>query len=72
MMPQGEERSGGRGSEAGGKDIPMAAQSRLLKFEFFCQVLFVVAATTANFFWLRLRMCLLSIYFWLWLTGVDA
>ena len=32
-------RSGGRGSEAGGKDIPMAAQGRLLKFEFLFQVL---------------------------------
>lgn len=42
--------SGGRGNEAGGKDIPMAAQSRLLKFEFFFKFLFVVAATTANIF----------------------
>jgi len=46
----------------------MAPQSRLLKFEFFFKFLFVVAATIANFFWLRLRICLLSIYFWLQLV----
>ena len=66
-------RSGGRGNEADGKDIPMAAQSRLLKFEFFFKILFAIAATTtANIF----PGCdcgrLLSIYFRQWLTGVDA
>ena len=55
-------RSGGRGSEAGGKDIPMAAQSRLQKFEFFLKSLFVVAATTTNIFWPRLRMSAFDLF----------
>lgn len=41
------------GVEAGGKDIPTAAQSRLLKN---FKILFVVAATTANIYRLRPRM----------------
>ena len=64
-------RSEGRGVEAGGKDIPMAAQSRLLK-EFFFKILFAVAATTVNIFPGYDCGRLLSIYFRLWLTGVDA
>jgi hypothetical protein len=51
------------GSEAGGKDIPTAAQSCLLKFEFFFKYLFVVAATIANIFWVRLRTAAFDLFF---------
>ncbi|KAH9022762.1 hypothetical protein EDB85DRAFT_265755 [Lactarius pseudohatsudake] len=57
-----------RGNEPGGKDIPMAAQSRLLKFEFFSSFCSLSPSTSSGCG----CGCLLSIYFWLRPTGVDA